>query len=197
MKLIKINTDHYIVVDDSKIEIGDWAHSMDGIHQWFGQVLKTELLPKKITHSTLPLKFLNEVGFTTANLKPDWSNVIQLLLSEVKELIGEVDVEKKALKPAIEYIAIYKDANTFDFRKGYETGYNQALEDNKDKLFTVDDIKKAFEEGVDSEFMTLHMETYEQREHYRKTRLNTFIQSLLPKTEWEVEFDENGKLKLV
>ena len=24
MKLIKINTDHYVVVDDSKIEVGDW-----------------------------------------------------------------------------------------------------------------------------------------------------------------------------
>jgi hypothetical protein len=84
MKLIKINTDHYVVVDDD-----------DGTR----------------THSTIDIK-----------------GVLPLSLQEVKELIGEVDVETKVEK--------YTSHDMF----WYKQGYNQALEDNKEKKYTEDDM---------------------------------------------------------
>ena len=65
MKLIKINTDHYIVVDDSKIEVGDWyiddtkqirkALVSDEVY-WQHRSYNREYM--KITHSTQPLELL-------------------------------------------------------------------------------------------------------------------------------------------
>lgn len=84
MKLVKIDTDHYVIVDDSEIKEGDWM-IRDGEQPtlvtpnfwWdFGVPYK------KITHSTNILT--NGIGI--------------LYLSEVKELIGEVDVENILLK---------------------------------------------------------------------------------------------------
>ena len=86
MKLIKINTDHYVVVDDSQIKDGDWYYDfiynkIDKCNLYIGK----HDTCKKITHSTQPLGI-------------SWQQeVIELSLQEVKELIGEVDVEKKAL----------------------------------------------------------------------------------------------------
>jgi hypothetical protein len=72
MKLIKINTDHYVIVD---------GFATDGFFYHKGSIKKynSGSLPsdcKKITHST-------KVAIE------DYWNVIELPLSEVKELIGE------------------------------------------------------------------------------------------------------------
>ena len=132
MKLIKINTDHYVVVDD------------DGTR----------------THSTIDIK-----------------GVLPLSLQEVKELIGEVDVEKKAESYAKDGLVLDTPyANGLFY--GYIKGYNQALEDNKEKKYTEEDVisivKKSRETGLTAEYLLL---------------------SLQPKTEWEVEIVD-GKLKL-
>lgn len=178
-KLIKINTDHYIIVDDSEIREGDFVYdSKDKVIRFVKQYLKDNWI-KKITHSTQPLGFLNEYG-STADLKCDWTNVKFLPISEVKELIGEVDVEKKAKK----FIGCeYEDIEDNIDQIGYDSfirGYTQALEDNKDKKYTEEDFKRAFFNGGD-------MKEIEE--------FNYFIKSLQPKTEWEVEFID-GKLKL-
>jgi len=61
--------------------------------------------------------------------------------------------------------------------EGFKAGFNKAMELNKDKLFTVEDMKKAFEAGYE----TLESEkTY--NEHY-----DILIQSLQQPTEIEVE----------
>lgn len=108
MKLKKLSEDHYIVVDDSEIKEGDYCTThlniidVGKIHNSYTifnpqNKEHLDLLKscKKITHSTQPLGFLNEVGLTTANLKPDWTNVEYLPLSEVKELLCVVDAKKK------------------------------------------------------------------------------------------------------
>lgn len=96
-----------------------------------------------------------------------------LNLFEVKELIGEVDVEQKACK--------YNPVNKLDaefIRAAYIEGYNQSLDDNKEKKYTEEDVirivEKSRETGLTAEYLLL---------------------SLQPKTEWEVEFVD-GKLKL-
>lgn len=163
MKLKKINKEHYVVVDETiqpvngyyydflinKIKSTNGAEYGEASHCW------------QITHST-------KVAIE------DYWNVIELPLSEVKELIGVVDVEKKA------HAAAGYPKNEGDREKFYIKGYTQALEDNKDKKYTEEDLRKAFFNGG-------NMKEIEE--------FNSFIQSLQPKTEWEVEFI-NGKLTL-
>ena len=71
-----------------------------------------------------------------------------LSLSELKELIGEVDVEKKAEK----FIGCkYDDIEDSIDQIGHDSfirGYNQALEDNKDRKYTEKDIYKAYWAGM-------------------------------------------------
>lgn len=119
--------------------------------------------------------------------KVDSTALKPLSLSEVKKLLGMVDVESRALKPAIKYIEIYTDANTFDFRKGYEKGYNEAIEDNKEKKYTEEDMLNAYYIGWIDRGESSNVE-------YPKAR-NLFKQSIQHETEWEVEF-VNGELKL-
>ena len=167
MKLIKINTDHYVIVDDSEIKEGDFVYdSKDKVIRFVKQYLPDEWI-KKITHSTNILT--NGMGI--------------LYLSEVKELIGEVDVEKKVRNEM--GIPDYLPTNSMSppMQGSLEFGikcYNQALEDNKDKKYTEEDLKRYHN------IMCLH----------GNKKGEEFIQSLQPKTEWEVEFDNNGKLKL-
>ena len=94
-----------------------------------------------------------------------------LSLSEVKELIGEVDVEKN-----MQYERKVQNPYSSDsllhtgFNKGFELGYNQALEDNKEKKYTEKDIDKAYWAGM-------------QFVGEDKGSLGEFIQSLQPQAE--------------
>lgn len=153
MKLIKLSDIHYVVVDDSEIKEGDWfINETNNIEQGISNYPYKSLSPecKKITHST--------------NI--DWNEVYYIPLSEVKELIGEVNIEEKAWK-----------YNPF-MRVAYIKGYNQCLEDNKEKKWTDADVirivEKSRQTGLTAEYLML---------------------SLYSQTEWEVEFVD-GKLKL-
>ena len=180
MKLIKLNTDHYIIVDDSKIQEGDWLYSFDN-----GLIVQAN----KGSADTINSKSLNGKGYgkITHSTQPEslgmgWmQSVLPLLLSEVKELIGEVDVEKMI---EVEFNKFQKEnpiiPNSYfnPFKLGVLKGYNQALEDNKEKKYTDEDVirivEKSRETGLTAEYLMM---------------------TLQPKTEWEVEFVD-GKLKL-
>ena len=191
MLMKKLSEDHYVLTDDSEIRIGNIVAEklLTGKYELFTIHTLNDIdksTQKKITHSTQPLGFLNEHGFTTANLKPDWTNVEYLPLSEVKEVLGVVDVKKRAEEkipnlPYKNYVKI-----------GFIGGYNLALEDNKEKEFTKEDMIKAmvlYSAWITGGAPSLRVaETAEQR-------IEQIIQSLEPKTEWEVEFVD-GKLKL-
>ena len=198
MKLIKINTNHYIIVDDSEIKEKDWVIDSLGIRQITSfesvMVIKDITHIKKITHSTQPLGIKpitdkvviekdkdNNPLMSAQYVELDMSCTVKpLSLQEVKELIGEVDVEKKAL--AFAEAESYGKLNG-DLWKGFLFGYNQALEDNKEKKYTEEDIYKAYRAGM-------------QFVGEDKGSLGEFIQSLQPKIEWEVEMVD-GKLKLI
>lgn len=108
-------------------------------------------------------------------------------ISQAKELLGVVDVEKKAWK--------YNPVNKLDaefIRAAYICGYNEALEDNKKKVYTEEDMVKAIrmarkgdDEFGESGFIR-HGFDYSEKD---------VIQSLQPQTEWEVEMVDS-KLKL-
>jgi hypothetical protein len=175
MKLIKINTDHYIIVDDSEIKEGDWyiddtksiRQSITSDQSYWSK--RKEY--KKITHSTQPL---------------EWFGGEIIFLSEVKELIGEGDVEKKAEK----FIGCkYDDIEDSIDQIGYDSfirGYNQAIEDNKEKKYTEEDLRKMFEMGIE---LSSFSDTDENKFKYA-------LNHIQPKTEWEVEMVD-GKLKLM
>jgi len=195
MKLIKIKEDHYVVVDDSEIKEGDYYFSKisdnvfrrsNGGH-WIENYDKK--MYQKITHSTQPLecdKMWTPVGGKQwmCNTMLCCGKILNpktkpISLQEVKELIGEVDVEKKAEE-------LTKHLTFPDERKeGIIIGYNQAIEDNKEKKYTEEDLKKAYFEGKSYVADTPpYFDNFEE-----------FIQSLQPKTSWEVELVD-GKLKL-
>ena len=170
MKMIKLTEKHYILVDDKFDPIGSdgkYVHKSGRIWQWdSGMAYVSNNPPQPITHSTQP-EFLG-TGWM--------QSVLPLLLSEVKELIGEVNVKNKA-NDILKGFVITKDE-----RKYFEFGYNQALEDNKDKKYTEEDMKYMFECG----------------RNYQNNAEITFkvsMEYIQPKTEWEVEI-VNNKLKL-
>lgn len=176
MKLIKLSSDHYIIVDENRdIHENDYTFKN-------GEIREVSFLMQDngcvITHST--------------QLDKGMDNVTFISLSEVKKLLGEVDVEKMAEEryPIIMRTITKIGGGTYDTdvnfsdRYSYKNGYNQALEDNKVKVYTEEDMKKAIEFGHTSytPFADVHY-------------LN-FIQSLQPPTSWDVEFVD-GKLKLL
>lgn len=192
MKLIKVNIDHYVIFDDSEIKEGHWyiddtktiRKSMTSDEDYW--LLRKEY--KKITHSTQPL-----------DSKGYWGKVMPLTLTifEIKELIGEVDVEKIAEEIYSEFPNnpkehpewhYNKDVHCYKKRKAFIKGYNQALEDNKEKKYTEEDIKYAIIFGYNKR-------TFDVEKIMNSQTDEEFIKSLQPKTEWEVEFVD-GKLKL-
>ena len=176
MKMKKLSEDHYIICDDSEIKEGDWIgfpnlKKFVPVQYFGGDLTGGE---KKITHSTQP-----------ESLGMGWmQSVLPLLLSEVKELLGVVDVEKKALE--INPVELDEDWDkNKQYRDEWISGYNQALEDNKELKYTEEDMINAHFTGwIDRG----------SNNQYPKAR-NLFKQSLQPQTEWEVEFVD-GKLKL-
>ena len=172
MKLIKLSEQHYIVVDDSEIKEGDWYYDTND---------KESLMP--IYQRSQDPKFYSGCKKITHSTNIDWHEVYYIPLSEVKELLGVVDVEKKA--------KYYYGQNRFTreyedgFMLGFKLAYNQALEDNKDRKYTREDLLDAFTWGF--------LEGTERGDV--TDSVNKFSQALQPQTEWEVEFID-GKLKL-
>lgn len=189
-KLIKLSDTHYIIVDDSEIKLNDWVYSMDGVHQWFGLVLKTEPLPKKITHSTQPLELVNwENG--AKGKRPAFDKIKSLTLSEVEEVINGYSVEKMA-DSLFEKESHHILHPQHQMRECYIKGFNTHKELVKDKLFTELENK-----------LTVAKEYWSKFEGEKQQGINYGIGLALEflkiqsKTEWDVTFDEQGKIKLV
>jgi hypothetical protein len=207
MKLIKLSADHYIIVDET--EIKDVRPYIDMYHLEDGDVINkfptylTDLSScKLITHSTQPLericctpkeqikRYVDCKGCDRLSLGYD--KVQQLSLSEVKELLGEVDVENKAIEwynGEPKYNSNYV-ADPYSWKEGY----NQSLEDNKDRKYTEEDMRAVFMHGfllgveyllgVDRGDYSIDMED-RAMSHYTQ-----------PKTQWDVTFVDS-KLKLI
>jgi hypothetical protein len=175
MKLIKIKEKHYIIVDDSEIKGGDFVYdSKDKVIRFVKQYLPDEWI-KKITHST---QFLEGVK--------------QLVPSDIPiELIGEVDVFT-----VVEQWSKSKEKFVYQYwnKPSFIEGYNQALEDNKHKKYTEEDMKECIKSILRD--LNAHNEIDKPVNFVWTDSFKKHIQSLQPKTEWEVEFNTNGKLKL-
>ena len=177
MKIIKLSEEQYIVVDDSEIKIGDIVaeklltgkYDLFTIHTLNDVDKSTQ---KKIVYSTQPESLC--MG--------SMQSVLPLFLSEVKELLGEVDVEKKAKERYTE--KDFAPGEILIRKIAWINGYNECLEDNKEKKYTETDIKNAIIRAYSIMGNRIDVGYF-----------NEVIQSLQPETEWEVEFVD-GKLKL-
>lgn len=206
MKLIKLSTDHYIIVDDSEIKVDDYFYNGKAVakmcNQWMITFTAMDAIKcKKITHSTEPIEHSynsTSNGFNMRQMSSDvelvYDEIQQLSLSEVKELLGEVDVEKKAEKkyPIIMRTktkiggGTYNTDVNFSDRYSYMQGYNQALKDNKDRKYTEEDMRVAIRLATTSKYDHI-LEFYSEAD---------ILQSLQPPTSWDVTFVD-GKLKLI
>ena len=188
MTLIKLSEDHYVLTDDSEIRIGDIVAEklLTGKYELFTIHTLNDIdksTQKKIAYSTQP-----------ESLGTGWmQSVLPLLLSEVKEVLGIVDVNKKAWK----YNPVKKLDAAF-IRAAYICGYNEALEDNKEKKYTRNEVHslmcKAFEQGLKkADVLEAGLEGKET--DVECAWILTRHDSTPKKTEWEVEMVD-GKLKL-
>lgn len=116
----------------------------------------------------------------------DGPNEKMLPTSEVKELLGIVDVEKKALDLYPVELDEDWDKNK-QYRDEWISGYYQALEDNKERKYTNEDMLTIRNQLV--AFLLIG-------DVSALTKwFDECVESLQPKTEWEVEMVER-KLKL-
>lgn len=207
-KLIKISDTHYIGVDNSEIKAGEWAIEVhngeteatapnfldkNGNRWWVRQMnmscAANDPEAKRITHSTQPLdsKCLGCNGTTDC----EGCIITPFTLSEVEEAINGYSVEGMAKERGEDKFStqLYIDYFTEGFK-----AHEKLV---KDKLFTVGEVFDIFKKGV--EWMDKQLESdgkYAEGYSYQQC-FNDNIQPFLPKTEWDVEFDEQGKIKLV
>ena len=180
-KLIKLSELHYIIVDDSEIKEGKWLFDKQfGISKARWNTYEPE--PKTqwaITHST-------PIGGLSAMLEV---GVRELSLSDIEEAINGYNVEKMAeidwINKEYGFEEGYNPKRCVDgviqkpkFINGYIKGFNAHKELVKDKLFTIDDIKIFYK-------------------HVKTHTFDEAISLILPKTEWDIEFDKQGKIKLL
>jgi hypothetical protein len=119
-------------------------------------------------------------GEFIATSKDEYSNGINLKYwlskENCDEIFGVVDVEKLAEDFAKNY-SIYPTAQD-DTEYGFKNGFNKAMEFNKEKLFTEDDVNLAFVLGKNND----------------ESRINKLINSRLQPTEIEVEIEMECKI---
>ena len=186
-KLLKLSDTPYIVVDDSEIKEGDWCVYKTGEIIQYLVKLNTDNL-RKITHSTEPIE---RYDHPAGGYEGIFDKIKQLPLSEVEEVINGYSVEKMAEKFVIEKLKISSQAPGVMI--GYIEGFKAHQELVKDKLFslaTVEGCMMSIANWIVKNNITSGTEIL--------TKMVEISESLLlPKTEWEVEFDEQGKLKLI
>jgi len=111
-------------------------------------------------------------------------DVKKLSKKNCDELFGVFSTEEIAVDRASHFGGVYRNPEGFyDEQVGYLHGFIEGVELNKDKLFTVEDMKKAIE------FDKYHFEFGNIVASKTKEEIDEFIQSLQQLTEIEVEIE--------
>lgn len=195
MKMIKLSDTHYVVVDNSEIKESDHfvnqhnqiSKCVKSLEDWLKD---NDSTIKKITHSTKPLE--QYYGAKDGTIPFVYHKIKPLSLSEVEEAIHGYSVDEIAFSQ-------WGGGQTTITIDAFIDGFKAAMELVKDKLFTKKQMEMLFayahQIGMNSvlQIQSPHLLHKQDTDKLR----DEFIQSLLPKKEWDVEFDENGKLKLL
>ena len=210
MKLIKLSDTHYIIVEDSEIKEGDWIYAYytssspmiaqvlsidsntgldghieydvffeNGNYSWGNDAVE------KIIYSTQPLEQTEwRTSKNGEHHRPlIFDKIKPLSLSEVEEVINGYNVEEMAFKDT-KRCGFNNTSYAAHTIQSFINGFKAHQELVKDKLFTIEDVKKAIQIFYYDDILLT------------ESNLNEVIQSLLPKTKWDVEFVD-GKLKLM
>jgi hypothetical protein len=102
------------------------------------------------------------------------------------DIFGVIDVEKLA-EDFAKYHSIYPTAQD-DTEYGFKNGFNKAMELNKDKVFTLEDMRNAMDW-----IMTQYFEFHEQPTIGRREQ---YLESLQQPTEIEVEIEMEDVIQL-
>jgi len=95
------------------------------------------------------------------------------------EVFGVINVEKLAFNYADEIGILH---TTLAYSKHFKAGFNKAIELNKDKLFTLGDLRRAFSRGKD-------LTTEEKFKVSEWDIFTKFVDSLQQPTEVEIEME--------
>ena len=105
--------------------------------------------------------------------------------NQIEILLGTVDVKGLASKWALDNADKTMETNS-SLNKGFIGGYNKCLQDNADKKFTLEDMRKCFEASRETVPHPDWDKIYDTFEEY--------INSLKEKTEWEVEIELHSEV---
>jgi hypothetical protein len=126
-----------------------------------------------------------------ADMQKDYQ-IGKLSKQNCDEIFGIVDVEKLAMG-----YDLYEKINFVGQTRAYKAGFNKAIELNKDKLFTLEDIKKAIDKAKQGSVKETHNGygiPTEPRFVLDDLSYDEIIQSLQQPTEIEVEIETETKV---
>jgi hypothetical protein len=100
------------------------------------------------------------------------------------EIFGLVNVENLA-EEFVNDLQVASETVNRAVKLGYEEGFNKAIELNKDKVFTIEDIRKAYQQGEEDSYL---------KGGLTKTKEDNYIQSIQQPTEIEVGIETETKV---
>jgi len=181
------NNSELLLVSDGDIKVGDW---------FFDTISNT------IHHAELAIGIFNTRKKILASEKSTPIGLIipQHILDEIKG----VDIEQKS-RLYSEQFSTMKFHEMIGIQQDYKNGYNQALQDNKEKRYTEEDLinfgqqlcsKGLWYSDTNKEWNETFSRSYEPNNALDK--INLIIQSIQPKeqNEWKVEIEMEGIYKI-
>ena len=135
MYILKKLNNHYHLLSETKLYNDEWcyAYEKDKVCRF------VDLSEVGVGQGA----FLKIIASTDETI----DNIPYLHIPKIEKLIGVVNVEDLASKWALDNVDSTMESNSA-LNRGFIGGYNQALKDNADKLFTMKDMEKCFSAGI-------------------------------------------------
>jgi hypothetical protein len=134
-----------------------------------------------------PTKGVYDKGYHLGNSRE--CDVPKLSKQNCDDIFGVVDVEKLAEYSVQEITESNTEFYLRDvYKEFFKDGFDKAMELNKDKVFTLDDVKKAIQFGLDGIYIS-EDRMYEYEDGTTENQIKRFIQSLQQPTEMDVEIE--------
>lgn len=191
-ELVFIDYDHYVIVDDSEITVGDYCLMFDSFGNIFlGNQPKQYLGIEKGHYINKGLKKI------THSFGKKLEGVENRSLSEVEELLFGFSIEKMAEKefPLVDELfdtTGEENLQLLGHRKSYIKGIRDYMKLTKYR-FGETDMIHAYVEGTNSgsNYQSLCEDDFEEAESFSEDNYEEFKRTLSPKTKWTVEYINN------
>jgi hypothetical protein len=193
MKAIKLSDTHYVYVEDH-VKAGDYVVTYPDKKIIQVDESTCGMYDERITQSTEPLEYIWKANYESYT---GWVNIRKLSISEAEELIYGYNVEKMA-EDEVKRRDNLSDNNKLTVNeKGFaekwmQIGFKAHKELVKDKVFTVKDMEFALVMARKN----VLIDPWNAATKPQFT-IEEIVRIMLPETIWEIEPDEQGKLKLV